>query len=135
MARHAASGTSRRGAWSKAGLTVTAAGAAVLGLGAAAQAAPSAPAPLPVDSVVGSDAAAAGAGVLGAVGHGVGPLTELQLDPLANTGVDPLANGVGTQVADFRPVGTNLVTDPVTKGGALADLPVAGEAVKTLLPR
>ncbi|MEV0000626.1 hypothetical protein ACGFYP_19630 [Streptomyces sp. NPDC048370] len=126
MARHKQSRTARRGALLKAGLTATAAGAAVLGLGASAQAAPL---PLPVDSLVGSDATAA----LGATGHAVGPLTSLQLDPLANTGVDPLDNGIGTQVADFKPVGTNVVTDHVTKGGGLDDLPVVGE-VTGLLP-
>ncbi|MFB7370028.1 hypothetical protein ACFC0D_09330 [Streptomyces sp. NPDC056222] len=127
MARHKQSRTSRRGALLKAGLTATAAGAAVLGLGAGgAQAA--APLPLPVDSLVGSDAVAA----LGATGHAVGPLTSLQLDPLANTGVDPLDNGVGTQVADFKPVGTNLVTDHVTKGGGLDDLPLVGEVTGAL---
>lgn len=128
MARHKQSRTSRRGALLKAGLTATAAGAAVLGMGAAAAQA-AGTLPLPVDALAGSDAVAA----LGATGHAVGPLTSLQLDPLANTGVDPLDNGVGTQVADFQPVGTNLVTDHVTKGGALDDLPLVGE-VTGMLP-
>ncbi|MFF9912065.1 hypothetical protein [Streptomyces sp. NPDC013457] len=127
MARHKQSRTPGRGALLKAGLAATAAGAAVLGMGATAQAA--APLPLPVDALAGSDAVAA----LGATGHAVGPLTSLQLDPLANTGVDPLDNGIGTQVADFKPVGTNLVTDHVTKGGGLDDLPLVGE-VTGLLP-
>ncbi|WP_137993739.1 hypothetical protein [Streptomyces vilmorinianum] len=129
MARHAQSRTSRRSALLKAGLTATAAGAAVLGAGAAAAQAAPAPAPLPLGTLAGSDAVAA----LGATGHAVGPLTSLQLDPLANTGVDPLDNGLGTQVADFKPVGTNLVTDHVTKGGALDDLPLVGE-VTGMLP-
>ncbi|MBB4983443.1 MULTISPECIES: hypothetical protein [Streptomyces] len=132
MARHAQPRTSRRSALLRAGLGVTAAGAAVLGAGAAAQAA--APVPLPVDSLTRTDAGAAGAGALDGVAHGVGPLTRLQLDPLANTGVDPLDNGLGTQVADFKPVGTNLVTDHVTKGGAAADLPVVGGLTRGLLP-
>ncbi|MFC8494874.1 MULTISPECIES: hypothetical protein [unclassified Streptomyces] len=132
MARHAAPRTSRRSALLKAGLTVTAAGAALVGAGAGAQAA--APLPLPVDSLTQTDAAAAGAGALGGVGHALGPLTRLQLDPLANTGVDPLDNGLGTQVADFKPVGTNLVTDHLTKGGAVADLPVVGPLSQGLLP-
>ncbi|MFC7931725.1 hypothetical protein [Streptomyces cinereoruber] len=132
MARHAAPRTSRRSALLKAGLTVTAAGAALVGAGAGAQAA--APVPLPVDSLTQTDAGAAGAGALSGVGHALGPLTRLQLDPLANTGVDPLDNGVGTQVADFKPLGTNLVTDHVTKGGAVADLPVVGPLSQGLLP-
>ncbi|WP_030687427.1 hypothetical protein [Streptomyces globisporus] len=132
MARHAASRTPRRSALLKAGLTVTAAGAAMIGAGAGAQAA--APVPLPLDSLSRTDAGAAGAGALDGVTHGVGPLTRLQLDPLANTGVDPLDNGLGTQVADFKPVGTNLLTDHVTKGGAVADLPVVGGVTQGLLP-
>ena len=77
---------------------------------------------------------AAGAGALTGVTHGLGPLTRLQLDPLAKTGVDPLANGIGTQVADFKPVGTDLVTGHLTEGGAVADLPVAGPLTQKLLP-
>ncbi|MFE7510924.1 hypothetical protein [Streptomyces sp. NPDC057540] len=132
MARHAEPRTPRRSALLKAGLTVTAAGAAVFGAGAAAQAA--APLPLPVDSLSRTDAGAAGAGALAGVTQGLGPLTRLQLDPLANTGVDPLDNGLGTQIADFKPVGTNLVTDHITKGGAVADLPVVGGVARGLLP-
>ncbi|MEE1817262.1 hypothetical protein ACWEPZ_14050 [Streptomyces sp. NPDC004288] len=132
MARHAEPRTPRRSALLKAGLTVTAAGAAVFGAGAAAQAA--APVPLPVDSLSRTDAGAAGAGALAGVTQGLGPLTRLQLDPLANTGVDPLDNGLGTQIADFKPVGTNLVTDHLTKGGAVADLPVVGGVARGLLP-
>ncbi|MFB7865358.1 MULTISPECIES: hypothetical protein [unclassified Streptomyces] len=130
MARHVQPRNSRRSTLLKAGLTVTAAGAALLGAGAAAQAAGGAGLPLPVDSLTRTDGTAA----LEGVGHGVAPLTRLQIDPLANTGVDPLDNGLGTQVADFKPVGTNLVTDHVTKGGALADLPVAGPLTQGLLP-
>ncbi|MET8509861.1 hypothetical protein AB6O49_21930 [Streptomyces sp. SBR177] len=130
MASHAAPRTSRRSALVKAGLTVTAAGAALFGAGAAAQAAEGVGVPLPLDTLTQTDGQAA----LEGVGQGVKPLTELQLDPLANTGVDPLDNGLGTQVADFKPVGTNMATDLVTKGGALADLPVAGPLATGLLP-
>ncbi|MFI8827549.1 hypothetical protein [Streptomyces sp. NPDC053431] len=130
MARHAQSRTPGRSALLKAGLTVTAAGAALLGAGAAAQAVEGVGVPLPADSLTQVDGAAA----LEGVGHGVAPLTQLQIDPLANTGVDPLDNGLGTQVADFKPVGTNMATDLVTRGGALADLPVAGPLTQGLLP-
>ncbi|MFC8510711.1 hypothetical protein ACFT6Z_34890 [Streptomyces sp. NPDC057131] len=130
MASHAASRSSRRSALLKAGLTVTAAGAALLGAGAAAQAAEGVGVPLPVDTLTQTDGEAA----LEGVGQGVAPLTRLQLDPLAKTGVDPIDNGVGTQVADFKPVGTGLVTDHLTQGGAVADLPVAGPLTQSLLP-
>ncbi|MGW6902700.1 hypothetical protein [Streptomyces sp. NBC_01727] len=127
MARHALS-RSRRRALLRAGLTVTAVGAALGAGGAAAQAAP-----LPVAPASGADSSLeAVGGATGALGHAVSPLTQLQLDPLANTGVDPLANGVGTQVADFKPLSTGVVTDPLTSGGALKDLPVVGQVTGLL---
>ncbi|MET7786402.1 hypothetical protein ABZS93_07200 [Streptomyces sp900116325] len=127
MARHALS-RSRRRALLRAGLTVTAVGAALGAGGAAAQAAP-----LPVVPASGADSSLdAVGGATGALGPAVSPLTQLQLDPLANTGVDPLANGVGTQVADFKPLSTGVVTDPLTSGGALKDLPVVGQVTGLL---
>ena len=132
MARHALSRPRHR-ALLRAGLTVTAVGAALGAGGAAAQAAP-----LPLASAPGADSGVgeAGGAVTGALGHSVrnsiAPATHLRLDPLAGTGVDPLDNAVGTQVADFQPLSTAAVTGPVTSGGALKDLPVAGQAVQTL---
>ena len=73
------------------------------------------------------------AGVEHALPGALAPVKRLQLDPLANTGVDPLNNAVGTQIADFKPVSTAMVTDPVAKGGALQDLPLVGQAT-ALLP-
>ncbi|RFU87455.1 hypothetical protein DY218_06870, partial [Streptomyces triticagri] len=77
--------------------------------------------------------AAAAAGLQSAVGNGLAPATDLQLNPLANTAVDPLNNAVGTQIADFKPLSTELVTGPLARGAALSDLPVAGQ-VTGLLP-
>jgi hypothetical protein len=71
--------------------------------------------------------------VTGALADAVGPVKHLTIDPLSNTGVDPLDNAVGSQVADFKPVSTAVATDPVTHGGSLATLPVAG-TVAGLLP-
>ncbi|WP_405613195.1 hypothetical protein OG292_13215 [Streptomyces sp. NBC_01511] len=135
MARHSAP-TSRRRALLRAGLTLTAAGAAI-GLGGAAQAAPAAPVPASgPDSALAEAGSAAGAGLAGALGHtaagGLGPIKNLQLNPLANTGVDPLDNAVGTQVADFKPLSTAAVTDSVTQGGGLKDLPLVGPATGLL---
>ncbi|WP_330240423.1 hypothetical protein [Streptomyces sp. NBC_00525] len=136
MARHALS-KSRRRTLLRAGLTVTAVGAALGAGGAAAQAAP-----LPVvqdtgtDAVLGEATGAAGGAVTGALGHavrnGIAPVTHLRLDPLAGTGTDPLDNAVGTQVADFKPLSTALVTDPLTSGGAIKDLPLVGPVVDGL---
>ncbi|WP_406383482.1 hypothetical protein [Streptomyces sp. NBC_01618] len=141
MARHALS-RSRRRTLLRAGLTITAVGAALGAGGAAAQAAS-----LPLVPATGADTelgdtglgeageAATGA-VTGAFGHslrnGIAPVTQLRLDPLAGTGTDPLNNAVETQIADFKPLSTATVTDPVTSGGGLKDLPVAGQVTQSL---
>ncbi|MER5886925.1 hypothetical protein ABT160_24140 [Streptomyces sp. NPDC001941] len=136
MARHAASSHPRT-ALLRAGLTLGAAGA-LLGAGAAAaQAAPVEPlSVLGPDSPLGELPTTPGGPLTGAVGHstaaGLAPAKRLRLDPLAGTGVDPLDNAVGTQVADFKPVSTAAVTGPVARGGALADLPLAGKATGLL---
>ncbi|MFF4244169.1 hypothetical protein ACFYY2_06810 [Streptomyces sp. NPDC001822] len=134
MARHALSKPRHR-ALLRAGLTLTALGAALGAGGTAAQAAvlPAAPATGAdsADSTLGAIGEAASPAVTSALGYGlagaVKPITDLQLDPLAGTGVDPLDNAVGTQIADFKPVTTALVTDPLTSGAALGDLPVIGQ--------
>ncbi|MFD4144001.1 MULTISPECIES: hypothetical protein [unclassified Streptomyces] len=138
MARHAASKNKRR-ALLRTGLTVAAAGAALGAGSAAAQAAPALPVALPAGPVGADSVAAAGRteALTGPVTNsvsGIGQLKHLQLDPLANTGVDPLNNAVGTQVADFKPVSSAMVTDHVTKGQAIADLPVVGPLVGGLMP-
>ncbi|WP_275463200.1 hypothetical protein [Streptomyces noursei] len=118
----------------RAGLVVSAAGVALTGgaavAGAAAPAAgDTAPQRTSDEGLVGQ---ALTRSVTGSTGRGLGPVKDLKLDPMANTGVDPLANGLGTQVADFKPVSTTQVTDPVTKGGSLRDLPVTGTAMRLL---
>ncbi|MFF2810582.1 hypothetical protein ACFVT2_26090 [Streptomyces sp. NPDC058000] len=123
----------------RAGLVISAAGVALTGGAAAAGAAAPAPGgtaggttprqPVSDDGVVGHALVHA---MTDSTGRGLGPVKNLKLDPMANTGVDPLANGVGTRVADFKPVSTTQVTDPVTKGGALGDLPVTGTAMRLL---
>ncbi|MGW0555197.1 hypothetical protein ACWDZ6_13465 [Streptomyces sp. NPDC002926] len=127
MARHTAP-KSRRLALLRAGMTVAAV-AAVLGAGDAAHAAPVAPVGL------GTLDQGQGQVLTGAVANsvsGAGQVKSLQLNPLAKTGVDPLDNGVGTQVADFKPVSTEAATGPLADGAALKDLPVAGGAAGSL---
>ena len=115
-------------------LTMTAAAAALAAPAATAEAAP-----LPVPSTTdvlptsGLTAALPTQSVTGALGSAVAPVRDLKLDPLSNTGVDPLDNGVGSQVADFQPLSTTAVTAPVTGGGSLSTLPLAGQAT-SLLP-
>ncbi|MFD9503591.1 hypothetical protein [Streptomyces sp. NPDC060035] len=136
MARHALSKPRRR-ALLRAGLTLTALGAALGAGGAAAQAAslPAAPA-TGADNTLGAAGDAAAPALNSALGYGlagaVSPATDLQLDPLAGTGVDPLDNGVGTQVADFKPMTTAAATGPLAGGASLGDLPVAGQAAGTI---
>ncbi|WDT89003.1 hypothetical protein H0E86_23625 [Streptomyces sp. SCSIO-PteL053] len=120
----------------RAGLTFTALGAA-LGAGAGSAQAVSLPpaAEVPEQGVrppaVGETAAPAVTSALGtSLVSSVAPITDLQLDPLAGTGVDPLDNAVGTQIADFKPVTTAILTDPITSGGSLSDLPVVGSVTK-----
>jgi hypothetical protein len=125
--------SARRGAALSAGMTVAAVAAALAAAPAAsaAQVLPTGPLEGAGETLPGPAAGAAGA-LTNSV-SGIGYLKNHQLNPLANTGVDPLANGVGTQVADFKPVSTELVTGPLSRGGALKDLPVVG-AVAKLLP-
>ncbi|MFE3603714.1 hypothetical protein ACFXP3_26075 [Streptomyces sp. NPDC059096] len=135
MARHALPPAPRR-TLLRAGLTLTAAGAA-LGLGGAAAHAAPAPAPASssdTESQIAESGQAAGQALTGALGYGVAgalnPITSLKLNPLAGTGVDPLDNALGTQVADFKPISTAPLTDPLSKGsGALKDMPLVGPVV------
>ncbi|MYT33361.1 MULTISPECIES: hypothetical protein [unclassified Streptomyces] len=119
----------------RAGLVISAAGAALSGGAAAASAAAPVPAgtakekPAADDGVVGQALARA---MTDSTGRGLAPVKNLKLDPMSHTGVDPLDNGVGTQVADFKSVSTKQVTDPVTKGGSLRTLPVTGTAMRVL---
>ncbi|WP_299532655.1 hypothetical protein [uncultured Streptomyces sp.] len=129
MARHARPKASHR-VLLRAGLTITATAAALGATGAVAQAAPQVAPVAESDSALAAIGGTAGPALTTALGHsiagGLGPATSLQLDPLAGTGVDPLDNAVATQIADFKPVSTALVTDHLTNGGALRDLPVVG---------
>ncbi|MFG3220239.1 hypothetical protein [Streptomyces sp. NPDC048185] len=70
--------------------------------------------------------------VTGSVGHVAGPVAGLKPNPLAGTGVDPLDNGVGTQVADFRPVSSTEVTRPVAQAESLGAVPGVGGATGVL---
>ncbi|MCG3043113.1 hypothetical protein ACLIYM_16170 [Streptomyces fenghuangensis] len=130
----------------RAGLTVSAVGAAVASGAGAAAAAPGQGAEAPVrlsgltsalspDSL-GPSARGLAEGV-GATEHAtagaVRPLKDARINPLAGTGVDPLDNTVGTQIADFKPVSTGAVTGPVSEGGTVRTLPVTGP-VAGLLP-
>ena len=80
----------------------------------------------PVDPQAGARA------LTGSVGHVTGPVAGLRPNPLAGTGVDPLDNGVGTQVADFRPVSSTALTRPVAQAKSLGAVPVVGRATEAV---
>jgi hypothetical protein len=109
---------------------------AALGAGAAtAHAAPAAPVvdvPWRPTSLGRIDPQAGLAAVTGTVGYVTGPVSGLRPNPLAGTGVDPLDNGVGTQVADFRPIGSQMLTAPVAEANSLGEVPGAGQALGVL---
>ncbi|NEY36559.1 hypothetical protein GTU99_31180 [Streptomyces sp. PRKS01-65] len=126
MTRHA----SPRTPFARRALVALATAGAALGAGAATAAAgPAAPTGAAPPAPVAADDSSPGAALpatAGAVRHAVGPVAALRPHPLAGTGVDPLANGVGTQVADFQPLSTRTLTDPVTQAPSVGDVPVAG---------
>ncbi|MER5179435.1 hypothetical protein ABT009_13880 [Streptomyces sp. NPDC002896] len=131
MARHAV--PQRRSAQRgllRAGLALTVAGVG-LGAGGAATAA-AAPLPGGLSALGKLDPQAAAQGTNVALHQAMGAVKNAKLDPLAGTGVDPLSNSVGTQIADFKPVSTRQVTGPLTDGGSLRTLPVAGKAAGLL---
>ncbi|WP_371669507.1 hypothetical protein OG985_18670 [Streptomyces sp. NBC_00289] len=68
----------------------------------------------------------------GTVGYVTGPVTDLKPNPLAGTGVDPLDNGVGTQLADFKPLTSQALTRPVAQAQSIGSLPVVGQATELL---
>ncbi|MFI6035148.1 hypothetical protein ACIBBD_13470 [Streptomyces sp. NPDC051315] len=68
----------------------------------------------------------------GTVGHVTGPVSGLKPNPLAGTGVDPLDNGVGTQVADFRPLSSRALTGPVAQAQSVGSIPVGGQVTGLL---
>ncbi|MGW2044033.1 hypothetical protein ACWCPF_02455 [Streptomyces sp. NPDC001858] len=71
-------------------------------------------------------------GALGSLTYVTGAVSGLKPNPLAGTGVDPLDNGVGTQLADFRPITSQMLTGPVAQAQSIGSIPVLGEATKLL---
>ncbi|MET9142475.1 hypothetical protein [Streptomyces sp. NPDC004042] len=65
----------------------------------------------------------------GTVGYITGPVAGLKPNPLAGTGVDPLDNGVGTQLADFKPLTSQMLTGPVAQAPSVGSVPVVGQVL------
>jgi hypothetical protein len=117
----------------RAALTVSTVGAALAAGSASASAAASPVNGLKVPDVVSkTDTGAALSGVDQGLKAAVAPVTHLNINPLAGTGVDPLDNTLGTQIADFQPVSTGLVTDPLAQRNSVSTLPVVGPVVQSL---
>jgi hypothetical protein len=136
MARHAAPRTpTAQRALLRAGLALTTAGAA-LGAGAATAAADTAPTAdvvrAPSTSPGDVDPRTALQAPVEGVRQVTGAVAGLKPNPLAGTGVDPLDNSVGTQVADFKPVSSQMVTGPVAQAESVGSVPVVGQATGLL---
>lgn len=138
--RHARKNDSRRTAQTllRAGLMATAAGALV---GAAAGSA-SAAGPLHTPTGTANTTLLDNAGgvptqaVTGSLSSGAGsvarPAKSFRPNVLAGTPVNPLSNSVGTQVDDFKPVSSDMVTGQLAKGSSVSQLPVVGSATGNL---
>ncbi|MEU8792856.1 hypothetical protein [Streptomyces sp. NPDC048643] len=68
----------------------------------------------------------------GTVGYVTGPVEGLKPNPLAGTGVDPLDNGVGTQLADFKPLSSKTLTGPLAQAPSVGSIPVLGQVTGLL---
>jgi hypothetical protein len=129
MARH----TSSQHPTARRTLIALATAGAALGAGAAAAhaetGAPVVDAPWRPTSLGKIDPQAGLQAVTGTVGHVTGPVAGLKPNPLAGTGVDPLDNGVGTQLADFKPVGSQTLTAPLAQAPSVGSAPVVGQVL------
>ncbi|MEU2424571.1 hypothetical protein ABZ619_26720 [Streptomyces sp. NPDC007851] len=130
MARHASSPnpTAQRA------LVALATASVALGAGAAtAAAADSGPVPDQVHAQPASlghvDPQAGARALSGILPYVTGAVAGLKPNPLAGTGVDPLDNGVGTQLADFKPLTSKTLTGPVAQAPSVGALPVVGKVL------
>ncbi|MFD4567331.1 hypothetical protein ACFWOX_23475 [Streptomyces sp. NPDC058467] len=71
-------------------------------------------------------------GLTGTVGHVAGPVEGLKPNPLAGTGVDPLDNGVATQLADFKPLSSQALTEPLAQAPSVGSIPAVGQTAGLL---
>ncbi|MBK3572099.1 hypothetical protein [Streptomyces sp. MBT62] len=132
MARH----TSSQHPTAQRALVALATAGVALGAGAATASADSAPVvdvmrtrPTSLGKI---DPAAGLQAMTGTVGYVTGPIAGLKPNPLAGTGVDPLDNGVATQLADFQPVASQMLTAPVAQAESISRIPVVGQALGVL---
>ncbi|WP_037861080.1 hypothetical protein [Streptomyces sp. NRRL S-340] len=130
MARHASASVPRPTV-RRVLIAVATAGAA-LGAGASTAAAESLPVlngEYQTGSVGKIDPQAGLRALTGTVGYVTGPVAGLKPNPLAGTGVDPLDNGIGTKLADFQPLTSQMLTHPVAQAPSVGSIPVLGQVL------
>ncbi|MER7395983.1 hypothetical protein ABT381_10750 [Streptomyces sp. NPDC000151] len=120
-----------RGLLLRAGLAVSVAGAALAAGASTASAADGKSDPASLEDIRAATSSTVGA-LQQATSSGLGTVKNLRLNPLAGTGTDPLDNAVGTQIADFKPISTAVLTAPLTSGASLGQLPVVGTLTQAL---
>ncbi|MFD4791297.1 hypothetical protein ACFWN1_30500 [Streptomyces sp. NPDC058459] len=140
MARHSAPRSPRQPAARRALIALASAGAA-LAAGASTAHADAAAAPLldvpPLRSAdIGDINPRSGVNALTtSVGYATGAIAGLKPNPLAGTGTDPLNNGIGTTIADFKPLNTLALTAPIAQAPSLGAVPVVGQTLDLLSPK
>ncbi|MER7689217.1 hypothetical protein [Streptomyces sp. NPDC097610] len=135
MARHAPQQTplARTTARIAVALGVVAAGAAAAASPAVADTAPAVDPTRTQPTSLGNLDPQSGLGVVtGSVGYVTGPIAGLKPNPLAGTGADPLDNGVGAQLADFKPLTSQALTGPLAQAPSVGSVPVVGQALGLL---
>ncbi|MGW2252262.1 hypothetical protein ACWCXH_18960 [Kitasatospora sp. NPDC001660] len=113
---------------SGAGLVAAVGTAVLLGAGSAQAATTAHPAPGGSPATLAkTDVGQALKGTTSGLGYGVAPIKGLRLDPWANSSADVLNNGATVQPDQgLAPVGTGTVTNPLSAGGGVKDLPLVG---------
>lgn len=127
MARHKAPSRATSSTARRVALAVTTAG---LALGAGATTASAADVVNSRPTSLGSiDPQSGVEAVTTSLGYVTGPVAGLKPNPLAGTGVDPLDNGVGTQLSDFQPLSSKMLTGPVLQAPSVGSIPVVGQVL------
>ncbi|MEU6384509.1 hypothetical protein ABZ847_13150 [Streptomyces bauhiniae] len=139
MARHSAPRSSRQPAARRALIALASAGAALAAGASAAHAEAAAPVvdvPPLRSADIGDINPQSGVNALTtSVGYATGAIAGLKPNPLAGTGTDPLNNGIGTTIADFKPLNTLALTGPIAQAPSFAAVPVVGQALGLLTPK
>ncbi|MER8027379.1 hypothetical protein ABTZ78_00160 [Streptomyces bauhiniae] len=139
MARHSVPRSSRRPAARRALIALASAGAALTAGAGAAHAETAAPlvdVPPLRSADIGDINPQSGVNALAtSVGYATGTVAGLKPNPLAGTGTDPLNNGIGTTIADFKPLNTLALTGPIAQAPSFGAVPVVGQALGLLTPK